>query len=70
MPLFKSPENTYLLVTGVNVDTYSHTTGGAYCFSSSTVKFNWRLLKTVIMPNAGDFIIKCKVHGAEGLKSA
>lgn len=68
--LFKSCENTYLLVAGVSVDTYPHTIGGADYFSSSIAKFNWRLLKTVIMPKSGDFIIKYKVHGAEEFQSA
>lgn len=29
IPLFQSSENTYLVVTGVSVNTYPHTTGGA-----------------------------------------
>lgn len=68
MLLFKSLENIYFFVIGVNVDIYLYIIGGVYCFSFLIVKFNWRLLKIVIMLNVGDFIIKCKVYGVEGFK--
>lgn len=57
IPLFKNSENISLLVTGVSVNTYPHTTGGADPISSSIAKFNWKLLKTVTMPKGSDFII-------------
>lgn len=39
----------YLLVIGVSVDAYPHIIVGAHCFTSSTAKFNWRLLKIETM---------------------
>lgn len=50
IPLSGSSENTYLPVTGVSVDIYPQTVRAAHYFSSSTAKFNWTLLKTVIIP--------------------
>lgn len=54
----------------MSVDIFPHTIGGADYFNSSIAKFNWRLLKTVIMPKGDDYIIKYKVHEAEEFKSA